>query len=209
MRNGGARNVIRGLVAGAALIGLAACSATRLSDVWSDPGYKGGPLRQVAVFVLGTDVAVRRLVEDEFVRRLPMNTRGIGGSGIVPVADQGDVEKVRNRIRAGGFDGAIIGRLVGVEGPRPWAPGSLQQVPVSYRTLANYYVDTYQQTERSGFRGPTVVRVQTNVYAVASETLIWSAASQTFNPAETRDVASDLAKVVVEQLQRVGILATE
>src|SRR5215475_7914414 len=100
MRNDGARHLIRGLVAGAALIGLAACSATRLSDVWRDPGYNGGPLRQVAVFVLGTDEAVRRLVEDEFVRRLPMNTRGIGGHGIVPVADRGDVEKVRNWIRA-------------------------------------------------------------------------------------------------------------
>ena len=162
------------------------------------------------MFVLGTDPAVRKLVEDEFVRRLPMSTRGMGGYGIVPEAEQGDVGKARDRLRAGGFDGAMIARLVSVEGPRPWAIGSLQQVPISYRTLGNYYVETYQEAESSSsLRTPTVVRVQMNVYAVASEALIWSAASRTFNPEETRDVAGDVGKVAVEELQRAGILSVE
>ena len=206
MKSGG----VRGLWAVDALIGLAACSATRLTDLWQDPGYSGGPFRQVAVFVLGTDEAVRHLVEDEFVRRLPMNTRGLAGYGIVPGAEQGDVDKARARIRAGGFDGAIIARLVGVEGTPAWAAGSLQQVPISYRTLGNYYVTPPPEPERSGLvRRPTIVRVQTNVYAVSSEALVWSAASRTFNPDETRDVAGDVAKVVVEHLQKVGILSAE
>jgi hypothetical protein len=103
----------------------------------------------------------------------------------------------------------MIARVVGV-GPGPWAAGSLQQVPVSYRTLGNYYVNTYQETERSSsLRASTVVRVQLNVYAVASEALVWSAASRTSNPEETRDVAGDTAKLAVEELQKVGILAAE
>lgn len=210
MMNDYARHVISRLVAVAALLGLTACSTTRLTDVWRDPGYAGEPFRRVAVFVLGTDEAVRRLVEDEVVRRLPMNTRGIGGYGIVPDAERGNFDKVRDRVRAGGFDGAMIARLVGVEGPLPWATGSLQQVPVSYRTLGNYYVSTYQEAERSSLlRTPTIVRVQMNVYAVASEALIWSATSRTFNPDATRDVAGDVARVAVAELQKVGILAAE
>ena len=210
MNNKYARHVIAGLVAVSALIGLTACSTTRLTDVWRDPEYAGGPLRQVAVFVLGTDAAVLRLVEDEMVRRLPMNTRGMGGYGVVSDAERGDRDKVRDRLRAGGFDGAMIARLVSVEGPVPWAAGSLQQVPVSYRTLGNYYVSTYQEAERSTLlRPPTVVRVQMNVYAVASEALIWSAASRTFNPEETRDVAGDVGKIAVAELQKAGILAAE
>jgi hypothetical protein len=210
MTHNGAPKKIRGLVAMVALLGLAACSGTRLTDVWRDPGYAGGPFRQVAVFVLGTDESVRRLVEDEVTRRLPMNTRGIGGYGIVPDAERGDVDKARDRIRAGGFDGAVIARLVGVEGPQPWATGSLQQVPISYRTLGNYYVSSHQEAERSSILSPpTVVRVQVNVYAVASEALVWSAASRTFNPTETRDVAGDVAKVMVEDLQKAGILSAD
>jgi hypothetical protein len=208
--NAGARNVIRSLSVLALLVGLAACSGTRLSDVWRDPQYSGEPFRQVAVFVLGSDPAVRRLVEDEVVRRLPMNTRGIGGYGLVPDSERGDVEKALERLRAGGYDGAMIARLVGVDGPTPWATGSLKQVPVSYRTLSNYYINATEEAERSsGLGARTVVRVQMNVYAVASQALVWSAASRTFNPEETRDVAGDVAKVAVEELQKAGLLSAE
>ena len=200
--NATARNAIRSLSVLALLVGLAACSGTRLSDVWRDQQYSGEPFRQVAVFVLGTDPAVRRLVEDEVVRRLPMNTRGIGGYGLVPDTERGDVAKALERLRAGGYDGAMIARLVGVDGSTPWATGSLKQVPVSYRTLSNYYINATEEAERSsGLGTPTVVRVQMNVYAVASQALVWSAASRTFNPEETRDVAGDVAKVAVEELQ--------
>ena len=48
-----------------------------------------------------------------------------------------------------------------------------------------------------------------NVYSVASQALVWSAASRTFNPEETRDVAGDVAKKAVEDLQKSGILSAE
>ena len=208
--NATARNAIRSLSVLALLVGLAACSGTRLSDVWRDPQYSREPFRQVAVFVLGADPAVQRLVEDEVVRRLPMNTRGIGGYGLVPDAERGDVAKAVERLRAGGYDGAMIARLIGVEGPTPWASGSLKQVPVSYRTLSNYYVNASEETERaSALSAPTVVRVQMNVYAVESQALVWSASSRTFNPEETRDVAGDVARLAVAELQRAGILSAE
>jgi len=208
--NATARNAIRSLSVLALLVGLAACSGTRLSDVWRDPQYSREPFRQVAVFVLGADPAVQRLVEDEVVRRLPMNTRGIGGYGLVPDAERGDVAKAVERLRAGGYDGAMIARLIGVEGPTPWASGSLKQVPVSYRTLSNYYVNASEETERaSALSAPTVVRVQMNVYAVESQALVWSASSRTFNPEETRDVAGDVARLAVADLQRAGILSAE
>ena len=210
MRNFGVRYVIPGLVAAGALFGLAACSGTRLSDVWRDPSYAAGPFHQVAVFVLGADPAVQRLAEDEVVRRLPMSTRGISGSGMMPEAERGDIDKARDRLRAGGYDGVMIARLVGVEGPRPWASGSLQEVPVSYRTLSNYYVTSYQETEKTSLlQRPTVVRVQMNLYAVATEALVWSASSRTFNPEATRDVAGDVGKIAVEELQKAGILDAE
>jgi hypothetical protein len=205
-----ARARIRTLALGlVALTGLAACGGTRLTDVWRDPGYAGPPFRQVAVFVLGTEDAVRRLVEDEVTRRLPMSTRGMASYGIVTAAERGDVDQARARVRAGGFDGAVLARLVSVEGPRPWTSGSLRQVPISYRTLANYYVSPDDAARPAALGPPTVVRVQLNVYAIPSEALVWSAASQTFNPAETRDVAGDVARIAVAELQRAGILAAD
>jgi hypothetical protein len=208
MGNLDGRAVVSRLAVVATLIALAACSATRLGDVWKDPGYAGGPLHDLVVFVLGTDDAVRRLAEDEFVRRLPMRTRGIASYGIVPAAERGDVDKLRARLRSARFDGAIVARLVGVDGPSTWEAGTIERIPISYRTLGDYYTSSHQQLEQPGYSlRRTTVRVQTNVYAVASEALIWSAASQTFNPEATREVAGDVAKAVVERLLEAGILA--
>jgi hypothetical protein len=208
MGNNLARMVVCGLVAVTVAMELAACTATRLDGIWKDPGYGGGPFNQVAVVVLGTDEAVGRLAEDEFVRRLPMSTRGIASYGLVPAAERGNADKVRARLRAGAFDGVIVARLAGVEGTPTWGAGSIERVPISYRTLGDYYASTYQELERPTYvRRARTVRVQTNVYAVASETLVWSAVSQTFNPEATREVAGDVAKIVVEQLRDAGILA--
>ena len=160
--------------------------------------------------MLGADEAVRKLVEDEIVRRLPMSTRGIGGYGIVPEAERGDIDKARDRLRAGGFDGALIARVVGVEGPVPGRPAASSKcrsrTAPSETTTSTH---TRRPSGRAFFRLRRWVRAQLNVYAVATEALVWSAASRTFNPQETRDVAGDVAKVAVEDLQKAGILAAE
>jgi hypothetical protein len=210
MRNDRRRPLLPSLLAVGLLFGLTACSGTRLNNVWRDPDYKAAPFHQVAVFVLGADPAVQQLAEDEVVRRLPMKTRGISGTGMMPDAERGDLNKARERLRAGGFDGVMIAHLVGVEGPQPWAQGSLQQVPISYRTMSNYYVTASEEAEKSSLlQRPTIVRVQLNLYALQSEALVWSASSQTFNPQATRDVAGDVGKIAVEELQKAGILESE
>ena len=205
MRHGGVRAVRPRILALAALLGLVSgCSTTILGDVRKEP-YGGAPLRNVAVFVLGTDPAVRRYAEEEFVRRLPMNTWGIAGDSLVPVAEQGDLEKVRSRLRASRFDGAIVARLTGIDG----AP-SAKPAPAQGGSLGDYYASTYKELERpDGSRSFTTVRIQTNVYAVATESLIWSGSSRTFNPDAVRDVAGDVAKAVVEQLQKARILSED
>jgi hypothetical protein len=209
MRGHGRRGVIARVAAVLALTSLVGCSATRLSDVWKDPGYDAAPLRNVAVFVLGSDPGLQRLAEDEFVRRLPMNTRGMGGYGLVPTAEQGDLEKVRARLRAGGFDGAIVARVTGVDGASPGASGGVERIPVSYRTLADYYASTSPPPGPADAPAPTSLRVQTNVYTVASESLIWSGSSRTFRPDVAREAAGDVAKAVVEHLQQAGILSVD
>jgi hypothetical protein len=207
MGNDGARNVVSGLVAAAALVGLTSCSATRLTEVWKDPGYSGGPLRQVAVFVFGADANGRRVTEDAFVQRLPASTRGAAGNGLVPADEQADVDKVRARLQAGGFDGAILVQLVNVEEAQTWIPSVLQRTPAPQRTLGEQYTAAYQAGQRAG-DGPadTTVRVQAHVYGVASQSPIWSGASRAINSTVVREMTEGVAEAVIERLQEAGVL---
>ena len=188
------------LLAVAALLALPACSATRLTDVWKDPAPPGGPFRQVAVFAFGADNAGDRLTEDEFVHRLPATTRGAAGHGLVPRAEQGDVERVRERLLAGGFDSVIVVWTAG--------GGDARSRPVSHRTFGDTYAAMLQDAKRAGDGRPReAARLYAFVYSVPADALVWSATSRSIAPDDLREATAGIARTVMERLQEAGFLA--
>jgi hypothetical protein len=181
----------------AALVALTGCSATRLTDVRQEPGQATGPFRQVAVFAFGADDATNRLTEDEFVHRLPATTRGAAGHGLVRSAEQGDIARVRERLRTGGFDGAIVVQLV----------GSGAAGPGSSSTFGDAYVAAQQDPQRAGEAGRGgPVRLRALVYSVPADALVWSASSRPVAPDDLREVTAGVARTVMERLQKAGFL---
>jgi hypothetical protein len=161
MKNDGARrNGAHLLVAVAALLGLAACSATRLTDVLREPGHAGGPFRQVAVY------------------------------------------RVRERLRAGGFDGAIVVRLGGDEAR---SQGAREAGSAASRAFADGYAAAQQGAGDAG-RGGTL-RLHALVYSVTADALVWSATSRPIDVADLRETTAGVARRVMEHLQEAGLLA--
>jgi hypothetical protein len=199
MMNDGVRRLGARVLLVAALAALPACSATRLTDVWKDPGHTGGPFRQVAVFAFGSDDVGDRLTEDEFVHRLPATTRGTAGHGLVPRAEQGDVGRVRERLRAGGFDGVIL----------VWTTAGAEagSRPVSYRTFGDTYAAMLQGANRTSADRRESARLHTLMYGVPDDALVWSATSRPVAPDDLREVTAGVARTVMERLQEAGLLA--
>jgi hypothetical protein len=86
------------------------------------------------VFAVGPDAVAPRLTEDEFVLRLPARTRGVAGHGLVSAAEQGDVARVRARLRDGGFDGAVV----------VWMGAGKEGEPIASRTFGDVYAAAQQ-----------------------------------------------------------------
>src|ERR1700741_2603563 len=63
------RNAVRAALASMAFL-VAACASTTLSNSWSNPDYKGPPLKKVMVVGVSNQPALRRTFEDEFVKEL-------------------------------------------------------------------------------------------------------------------------------------------
>jgi hypothetical protein len=199
MTNDGARLIGARLLLAVALVALPACSATRLTDVWKDPARPSGPFRQVAVFAFGgDDDAVNRLTEDEFVHRLPAPTRGAAGHGLVPRAEQGSIDRVRERLRAGGFDAVIL----------VWTASGAEarSRPISYATFGDTYAAMLQDSQRAGSRPADPARVHAFVYGVADDALVWSATSRSAAPDDLREVTAGVARNVMQRLQEAGFL---
>ena len=52
----------------------------------------------------------------------------------------------------------------------------------------------------------TVVTVETNVYSVTDDKLLWSGVSETFNPSDVAKAVNDVADAASRELRRQGLL---
>jgi hypothetical protein len=190
------------------LLALGGCASTRFANTWKDPAYQGGPLRRVAIFVVHPDQGIRRLAEDEAVRRLPRGTQGSSGYRLASPSEEQNPETVMSRLRAAGFDGAIVSRLAGVDRTQTWVPPTVALTPAPVWTFPGYYGYAYQQVYSPGYlQQDTIVRVETNVYALDVNRLVWAGTSQTFNPDSTRDVIEEVVGATVKELEKDKLLA--
>ena len=179
---------------------LPGCTATRITSIWKDPGI--GPLQfhKVVGIALSQDAALRRLAEDEFVRAVGVPT-AVAGYSVVPDAEMQDKDKVRARVEAAGFDGAVVFRVVSVESTERWVPPTYYGDAWGYWGFAApmVYQPGYLTTDR-------VVSVETNAYQVQGARLVWAAHSDTMNPNDARQLISEVVDATVDAMRKEGIL---
>ena len=189
------------IVLAVGLIAVVACGGTKLSGTWQDPDMAGVPFKKVIVLTLAKDKIMRRVAEDEFVNSLPKNTQGVQSYNLIPDDELKDEAKVRARLEKANFDGAAVLRLVGTDNQVTYNPGTIMYSFWGYYGYASPFVyDTSYVTAEQ------VVRVETAVYSMATEKLIWSGVSESMNPSSAKSVVDDVVRVVVTDLKRLGIV---
>lgn len=198
-----------GLTAGVLLaMTLAGCAApTTFARTWEDPAYRGGPLRKVAIFVVHRDAAVRQLAEEEAVRRLPPGTLGAPGHALESAADADDPEGMAARLRARGFDGTIAFYFVGTGTARTWVPAQAFPVAVGPPSFGSFYGMSRREVHVPGHYEQTrVVLVQTRVYTLAPERLVWAGDSETPDPRSPRQTIDSVIGATMKALEETGLL---
>lgn len=187
---------------------LASCASTTLESTWRDPAYQGGPFQKLAVIVLGKQEATTRGAEDTFVAGLAPGTQGVQSYTFLEAADAGNPEAVKAKLRSQGCDGALVARVIGVDTSVEYVPGNWSSVPVGHRSFGGYYGSGYAAVYSPGYVEENVtVRVVTNVYDVASEKLVWSGVTETFEPSSTGSLVADNAEVILAALAELGLIA--
>ena len=183
------------------LVIVVACGGTKLSGTWQDPDMTGVPLQKVIVITLAKDKIMRRVAEDEFVKSLPKNTQGIQSYNLIPDGELEDEAKVKARLEKANVDGAAVLRLVGSDNQVTYNPGARMYSFWGYYGWAypNVYDTSYVTSEQ-------VVRVETAVYSMTTEKLIWSGVSESMNPSSAKSIVDDVVRVVVTDLKRHGIV---
>lgn len=180
------------------------CASTRVTDSWKDPAAKPFAFKKVVVMAISSDQAIRRLAEDELARQITQ-TVAVPAYRVFGDEEVRDLSRVRAKLTEAGFDGAVTFRVIGAKDRVSWEPGAF---PGPYYSFAGYNAWAWPAVYDPGYlRTDTIVSVETNVYSLGDGKLLWSALSETFNPAGTQQLVADVCRAVAKELRKQGLLA--
>ena len=186
--------------------GLAACAGSRVEDSWTDPSVAGRPLglHKVATIAMLQEGALRRVAEDDLARAIGQSADilTVPSYRLLRADQLDDFAQVRAALAAEGCDGAMVVEVVDTQQRIRSTPGlsTAWGGPAWGRFGWGVVYDVGE------IRSDTIVRVQTNVYAVADGKLLWSATSRSINPDDVSDLIRDVVRDAGGALREQGLL---
>jgi hypothetical protein len=200
------------------MVGIMSCgSATKITGSWINPDAKGKPSNNKSVFIasLSRNMEVRTKLEaalaDEAAKH---NIKAIKSTDYFTpefYQNKPTKEQLLSQIKKTGADAILTVTLINRESNTRYVPGSAGYAPMpgfrwygGFYSYYNYwypylYDPGYYVTDKTYF-------LETNLYDVDTEELIWSAQSQTVNPASIDQFVKDYPKKLVARMEKDGLL---
>jgi hypothetical protein len=169
---------------------LSSCATTTTTNVWMDQTYQG-PVKKILVMGISQRPGIQRFFEDEFVRQLrARGTDAIAGYSILPYDQKMDKDFIAAKAGESGADAVLVARPIGKKIERSYVPGS-------YYRWGSYYGYAYSP----GYVvDDEYVYIETNLYDVATEKLIWTAQSETIMMATDQELIKSFINTMVAKL---------
>jgi len=197
---------------------LSACSpSTRVTGSWISPTAKGKPVSGKSVFIasLSRNIEVRNTIEDALAnaaaeRNIPAlkSTAYFSPDFYQSTPTK---ETLLSRISKTGAGSIMTVALIDKESDTRYVPGRVGYAPFSaYRWYGGFY--SYYNYWRGAFYDPgyyvteKTYFMETNIYDVQTDELIWSAQSETVNPGSIQQFAKEYPKVLMERMISDGLL---
>ena len=196
---------------------MSACSNTKLSQTWSDPDFSAS-YNDIMIVGITESEQLRRAYETYFADHI--SNRGMQSLASYKLINHKsemalsqDKESFRtiveSAIKGSDIDAVLITHLVSIEEEDVYRPsldyqpayGSTYYTTGYYGTMYGYhgYVTTYVQ-QPGYFTNEQTYTLETNLYDVKTEELVWTTRSRTFSPESMDDVIKELTGLIIDDL---------
>jgi len=190
---------------GVLLAGVAAAAARgpEFTTTWKaqdvDVSFAG---RKVAALVISSDQHLRVSAEEQLVREL--NGRGVQSVAtyrMAPPEELTSAERARPWFERASVDGIVALRPVSREKQITYSPATW--TTTNYSTLWGYYGYGWPGVyDRGGTREDTTIVVETLVYSVPLDKLLWAGVSTTTNPKSAPEFIKQLIDAAVKEMRK-------
>jgi hypothetical protein len=190
----------------AAALALSACASTstKLVSTWAAPDAESHVARKIVVAVPSA-IASRRLSAE--VRMAQLIPNAVTANSTFINGEEGDAERVRARIKEVGIDTVVIVRPIAVDTTTEYVAPSVTTYP-TYTGLYGYWGTGYATVYDPGYtRQKTVATVETSVYAVEGEKLLWVSRSRTMEPQDVASAVDSIIEANVDAMREQGLIS--
>jgi hypothetical protein len=173
---------------------IVSCAGTELTHKQTNEAYKGKPVSNILVIAITGNEHNRRSFEREFVAQLKSaGVEAISSEDAIPMPPDLELKKetILNAVNQFENDAVIITHLIDKEEKEVNTRGG--------QSVKGYY----------GFyhRRYSSLRLETNLYDVKTEKLIWSGQSKTWSRDSKNQIINDVIKVVINDLQNNKLIS--
>ncbi len=161
--------------------------------------------RKVAALVISSDDSLRVAGEESLVRELSARgMQGVATYRIAPKEELRRAETARPWFEKANVEGVVAVRPVSADTTETHT--SSTWISPTYSSLWSYYGYGWGAVYVPGsVRRETVVVVESTIYSVPRDQLLWAAVSETKNPRDLRAFIEELVKRSVEEMQKQGL----
>ena len=188
------------LVAGG---GAGGCTSAHVIDTWRSPQLTTPVhFNRILAIAVHPDGGVRRIAEDEMVRQIGA-ARAAPAYQVVGDAYRADTAALKDQIRKAGFDGVVTLTVSAVRDQTRF----VSAMGDSYEPFYTYYDHSKTAAETPGYLvTDTIARIETRIYSVADERVLWVGVSDAFDPADTRKTVRDVLQAVGTELRKQKLI---
>jgi len=189
-------------------------TGVKIDNSWVNGDYRGGPLGKILVVGLGQNPENVKFWEDTFVTSLTKAGYDITPAYTVftdPISTEPqptDLEAAKQKIHDMGFGGIIIGKIRDVESGPVVEGGEYHQVatPAYYSWYSYYQPQVYTIQDATRVVNIDRVRIETNIYAVQGEELVYTAMIDSINMSNLNQAIKGLVNSVMKDLKKRNLL---
>jgi hypothetical protein len=207
-----------------AVSALAACSTTttNISQSYRNPGFEETVFKKLFVIGVAENQESRQAFEDAFAKAIAAEGGEAKASwGLLPQSTKLEEEEIRAAIEGGDFDGVLITRLLSVDKDQEYVePKAYSNPKTTYYSGGGYYGRGYYGGGYYGFYGTTyatvhepgyfetstTLRLETSLYSLATNGLVWTGQSDTVDPESIPDARSSMTAAVAKRLKEEKLI---
>jgi hypothetical protein len=176
--------------------------STKIEKSWTDPSFTSAtakPFNKVLVVALLKDESTRRIAEDKMVAQIHHGT-AVQSYNYLQGTEVKENE-VTERLKKEGFDGVVVMRLADIDKTTSYVPGNSYGGWYGYYRYAApaYYNSGYYTTDKTYY-------VETNIYSLESNKLLWSGMTSTVNPSKADKMVDDIISTIKGQMKKEGLV---